>query len=120
MKKLSNILSIHYPELLLEWNYIRNQGLSPDDITYRSKKKVWWICSKTHSWIVSVAARSLGSKCPYCSGRRASLENCLEAKFPAVSLEWNYEKNYPITPRDVMTGSIKKVWWKCSKGHEWR
>jgi len=27
--------------------------------------------------------------------------------------EWN------LTPNNVTSGSGKKVWWKCEKGHEW-
>ena len=33
--------------------------------------------------------------------------------------EWNYEKNYPLTPESFSTKSNTKVWWKCTKGHEW-
>ena len=33
--------------------------------------------------------------------------------------EWNYKKNYPLTPNSFSTKSQTKVWWKCSKGHEW-
>ena len=34
--------------------------------------------------------------------------------------EWNYEKNYPLTPDSFSTKSNTKVWWKCKKGHEWK
>ena len=33
--------------------------------------------------------------------------------------EWNYEKNSPLLPSMFKNGSKKKVWWKCSLGHEW-
>ena len=33
--------------------------------------------------------------------------------------EWNYEKNINIDINNITSGSSKKVWWKCSKGHEW-
>ena len=39
---------------------------------------------------------------------------------PVLASEWNYEKNNDLTPADVMLNSGKKVWWKCSKGHEWQ
>ena len=32
--------------------------------------------------------------------------------------EWNYEKNGEMTPENTPPQSGKKVWWKCSKGHE--
>lgn len=28
--------------------------------------------------------------------------------------EWDYEKNYPLTPQDLSKASGKKVWWRCS------
>ena len=34
--------------------------------------------------------------------------------------EWNYEKNEHLNPSNLTIGSSKKVWWKCSKGHEWQ
>lgn len=33
--------------------------------------------------------------------------------------QWNKEKNGSLTVHDISYGSHKKVWWKCSKGHEW-
>ena len=36
--------------------------------------------------------------------------------------EWNWEKNNELgfDPETLTLGSNKKVWWKCSKGHEWQ
>ena len=36
--------------------------------------------------------------------------------------EWDWEKNNEIGsyPDKLTCGSEKKVWWKCSKGHEWQ
>ena len=31
---------------------------------------------------------------------------------PELVKEWDYEKNYPLTPEDVTAGSHEKVWWK--------
>ena len=28
-------------------------------------------------------------------------------------------RNKELTPMDVFANSGKKVWWRCSKGHEW-
>ncbi len=33
--------------------------------------------------------------------------------------EWNYEKNTDFDIDNITSGSSKKVWWICSKGHEW-
>ena len=34
--------------------------------------------------------------------------------------EWCCKKNTDVNPDQVTLGSHKKVWWKCSKGHEWQ
>ncbi len=36
--------------------------------------------------------------------------------------EWNWEKNTELDfdPKTLTLGSGQKVWWKCSKGHEWQ
>ena len=34
--------------------------------------------------------------------------------------EWNWDKNSNIDSSILTIGSNKKVWWICSKGHEWQ
>jgi len=40
---------------------------------------------------------------------------------PEITAQWHPTKNGDLTPDQVVAGSPKKVWWKCSKGsdHEW-
>lgn len=38
---------------------------------------------------------------------------------PALSREWNYNKNGTLTPEKVFANAGFKVWWKCEKEHEW-
>ncbi len=35
--------------------------------------------------------------------------------------EWDWEKNNELNfdPKTLTLGCGQKVWWKCSKGHEW-
>ena len=59
--------------------------------------------------------------CPYCSNRKVLKGyNDLQTINPTLANEWNYERNINLTPEDVTAGTHKKVWWKCSKGHEWQ
>lgn len=44
---------------------------------------------------------------------RAKLENSLLAKYPDISVEWDYEKNYPVKPENIDYGSGTKYWWRC-------
>jgi DNA-directed RNA polymerase subunit RPC12/RpoP len=80
---------------------------------------VWWICSKGHEWHATILSRNKGSGCPYCSNKATCEDNCLMTANPILSKEWNSTKNGSLTPKDVTPGSNKKVWWICSKGHEW-
>lgn len=112
-------LSIIKPELLKEWNYNKNGKLTPESISPSSSKKVWWICSKGHEWQTSPNKRSNGSGCPYCSNNKILKGyNDLETTCPKLVKEWNYKRNN-LSPSEVMSGSNKKVWWVCPKGHEY-
>ena len=109
------------PDIAKQWNSKKNANLTSKDVTENSGKKVWWICSKGHEWEASVGQRTkLNSGCPYCSGQRATQENCLETNFPIVAKEWNYKRNVGLSPRDVTKRSSKLVWWVCKNGHEWQ
>ncbi len=46
-------------------------------------------------------------------------ENCLAQKYPELADEWHGTKNGILSPKDVTKSYNKKVWWKCSEGHEW-
>lgn len=39
--------------------------------------------------------------------------------YPKIAKEWHPDKNGDLKPTDVTAHSHTKVWWKCSKGHEW-
>ena len=109
------------PILANEWNYEKNNGLTPFDVSSQSHKKVWWKCSKGHEWKATVAHRTSGTGCPYCAGLYVIKgETDLQTVNPILANEWNYEKNNGLTPFDVSSQSEKKVWWICGKGHEWQ
>ena len=109
------------PSLAREWNFEKNNGLSPFDVLPNSNKKVWWKCSKGHEWLAVIGSRNSGYGCPYCSGLHAITgETDLQTINPTLASEWSYEKNNGLMPNDVLPNSNKKVWWECSKGHEWQ
>ncbi len=115
-----NDLSKINPFLSQEWNYEKNNGLTPMDVMPNSNKKAWWKCAQGHEWQAVVSHRNNGNKCPYCSNNKVLKDyNDLQTINPTLAKEWNYEKNNGLTPMDVMPNSGKKVWWKCGKGHEW-
>ncbi len=119
--KGENDLQTINPILAKEWNYERNNGLTPMDVLPNSNKMVWWKCNEGHEWQARINSRNSENGCPYCSGRYAIKgENDLQTVNPTLAKEWNYDKNNGLTPKDVLPNSNKKVWWICSKGHEWQ
>lgn len=120
VEKGFNDLASFEPRIAGEWDYDKNHGMSPDEITQNSSKKIWWRCKNGHSWEATVNSRTRGNGCPYCSGRYASTDNNLLANNPELAAEWNYEKNKGLSPESFTSSSGRIVWWKCNNGHEWQ
>lgn len=127
VSRKANSLSIKYPTIASEWDYVHNECLSPEMVTPGSQKRVWWKCENGHFYKTSIRERvryyDIGGKfgCPYCSGHKVLQGyNDLQTVNPILAEEWCYGKNGMLRPSDVTAGSNKKVWWKCSKcGNEW-
>lgn len=108
-----------YPEISEQWDYEKNIK-SPYDYFAQSNTKVWWVCSKGHSWKTSIYKRGyLGRDCHYCTGRAVDESNSLQTLSPELASEWDFEGNNGLTPNDVTISSGKKVRWKCASGHTW-
>ena len=106
-----------------EWNYEKNNGLTPLNIMANSNKKVWWRCGHGHSWQAAVFSRT-GRRpggCPYCTGRKVLAGfNDLGTLMPQLAKEWDSSLNGTLTPAEVSPGSNKRVWWQCADGHVWQ
>ena len=108
------------PYLASEWNYEKNGEHKPEHFTANSGEKAWWICQKGHEWQATIDSRNRGTGCPFCAGKKVLCGyNDLKTVNSSVANEWNYERNGTLKPEDVTANSHKKVWWKCSQGHEW-
>ena len=106
-----------FDTLLKQWS-----DKNPDsftDYSLGSGHKAFWTCEKGHTWSAVICDRYYGNNCPYCSGKRVTNENCFATLYPDIAKEWAYDKN-DKTPNDYTSGSGKKVWWRCSKGHLWQ
>ena len=109
------------PVLAAEWHTEKNGSLSAADVPPNYSKKVWWRCRNGHEWQTTPNQRSNRKcGCPFCAGQRATLETCLQTKNPELAAEWHPTLNSPLTPTEVTIGSGRKVWWQCSRGHEWQ
>ena len=120
--KGENDLQTVNPDLAKEWNYKRNNGLSPSDVLPNSEIMAWWICKSGHEWQALIGNRTKGQGCPYCSGKKILKGfNDLQTVNPDLAKEWNYEKNDGLTPDEVTPNSSKLIWWKCEIcSFEWR
>jgi Probable Zinc-ribbon domain len=119
----SNSLAAKYPKLAAEWHPTKNK-LTAKEVLGGGKTDYWWRCSKdpSHEWEACIANRvSRESGCPKCSGRDVTPTTSFQARFPDIAEQWHPTKNGTLTPAQVMPGSNRKVWWKCTKGpdHEW-
>jgi hypothetical protein len=112
------------PELAKEWAWDKNSPLTPQQVTRGAAKKYWWRCLKGHETFMSPSERTRRSDvspCQKCANNvLATGENDLETVSPVIAKEWNFPKNSPNLPSEVIAGSAKSFWWVCEKGHEWK
>ena len=70
LKGYSDLATTH-PNIAKEWDYKKNEGVTPFDVMAGSNnKKYWFKCSKGHSYSSSLLNRKKGRGCPYCRGRK--------------------------------------------------
>lgn len=109
------------PKLAKEWNSEKNGVITPNDVTSKSGKKLWWKCEKGHEWEAAINNRSAGKGCPICVVQKVQVgDNDLGTINFELGKQWHPIKNYPLTPQMVTANSRRKVWWQCEKGHEWQ
>lgn len=94
--KKNSSFGLCYPELLKDWDYLKND-IDPLSVPRFSDLKVWWKCHICdNEWVSSIHNRSNGRQCPKCAiknkslhrGRpvlQYSLEGEIIAKFPSVT-----------------------------------
>lgn len=119
---MDNCIRNTYPEFVKEWDFKKNGSYTPDNVTYGSDKKIWWKCSKGHSYIARVGNRVFGKTgCPYCSHNKVLVGyNDLQTINPELAKQWHPTKNEGILPIDVLPCGKYKYWWQCKKGHSWQ
>ena len=114
---INDLLTLE-PELAKEWSD-KNAPFEPTMIGPGSHKKVIWHGKCGHEWEAPIRNRANGAGCPYCSHNIVLPGfNDLQTLLPELAKEWS-ERNLPLLPSQVTPHVNRKVWWKCSKGHEW-
>lgn len=123
-----------YPDIAKQWDYSKNIDLSINDITIKSGKRVWWICSKCgESYQAKVCAIVNGSKRCVCHNCYVSTlpqvkvdayvqsKGSFAERYPELLKQWCYELNEDFDPYKLTSKSNYKVWWKCLDcGHSWK
>ena len=116
-----NDLASQYPDIAAQWHPTKNGDVTPDQVLTGSHRMAWWICDHGHEWQAIVKSRTRGTGCPVCANRKLLVgENDLATTHPSLAKQWHPTKNGTLTPKDLIAGTRKKVWWQCEKGHEWR
>jgi len=105
-------LTVSHPDLAREAD-----GWDPENYSAGSSKKMFWRCSRNHSFQAFIYSRAIrGDKCPICSGKRVQKGfNDLTTTHPALAsqaLDWD--------PSKYSAGSNKMLSWKCKYGHIWK
>jgi predicted nucleic acid-binding Zn-ribbon protein len=136
------------PTIAAEWHPTLNGELTPADVSFAKKAKVWWLCIGCgHEWQAIIGNRVRWPGCPHCgrNGRKrptkaASAANgdrqkpakkrmpipkvlpgrSFAERFPETAAEWHPTQNGELTPDQVGYASNRKAWWLCPKcAHKW-
>lgn len=113
-----NDLATISPELLLDWDYLRNDR-SPSEVFAFSNKEAYWKCHVCgHEWKKKIGQRQ-SRGCPACAGQvLVKGKNDLASQRPDLLEEWDYEKNN-VKPDEVFVTSNIDAHWKCEHGHRY-
>ena len=118
-----NSLANAHPEVVDEWNIIRN-GCDPHEIPKNQLmyNNVWWKCKTCgKSWKKQLRYYiDYGSSCPYCNGKiLAPGMNDLKTLHPEAASAWDNDRNDGLSPSGVLPSDPREVYWKCKNGHSW-
>jgi hypothetical protein len=128
--KLTKRVCVHtsivgtHPEIAAQWHPTKNGDRRPEQYSYGSEKKAWWLCPNTcpqgcpHEWEADISKRILrgiNAGCPYCPSnhKKTCIHTSIVSTHPAMVAQWHPTKNGDKRPEHYMAGSSEKIWWKC-------
>ena len=102
-------------EVGFSWHPTVSRGLS----RLKQRDRYWWKCPICGcEWSRELGTALKSNLCPACNGRAlVKGYNDLATTHPELAAEWDYDRNGELRPSDVLAGSTRAVWWKCSKCH---
>lgn len=115
-----NDLASKFPTIAREWHPTLNGSLLPSSVSFGSPAKRWWSCPDfEHAYETSPSKKTGPSKasCPYCSNQMLLPGfNDLATVKPKLAAQWDYDKNYPLTPSGIAPTTKQPIWWMCPNG----
>jgi hypothetical protein len=123
-----NSLAEVAPDIAKTWHVELNGSLTPKDLAGGSKHVAWWSCPDHGPWRASLNSRTKsGAGCRKCSTAAIALIRAtppsgrsLADRCPDMAAQWHPTLNGLLTPKDVMPGSRKVVWWDCPEHGAWQ
>lgn len=107
------------PEIAKYWDYDKNEGVSPTEVSYNSSVDYWFICEKGHSFcrdplhLMRYKDKNAFNGCTVCSGKAIQTGvNDLATLNPDVLDYWDFDRN-TISPDCVGQFSNELAWFRC-------
>jgi hypothetical protein len=112
-----NDMGSTHPILAKEFDHQLNSPLKPSDVFAGTNTKLHWVCPLGHKYSTSGNKRTVrGDGCPICSRKQLLIGvNDLATTHPQLAISWGDSNSFSAT--SITSGSSKKVFWKCPKGH---
>lgn len=80
-----NRLTVVFPEIAAEWHPKKNKELYPEEVSFGSSQKVYWLCKNNHTYKAAIASRTnQGSGCGICSRQTSKPELRLLAEIKSI------------------------------------
>lgn len=119
-------LSKEYPKIAKMLHPTKNHSLTGNDFYPWTTHNPFFTCRHNHYYqhqvikIVHNFDQNGVSVCRICKGREVNEQNSLKMIVPEIAKQWDYKKNYPLTPDKVFwKNSENPVHWICSRKHTW-
>ncbi|MGL1956570.1 MAG: zinc-ribbon domain-containing protein [Colwellia sp.] len=123
----SESFAVLYPDLMEEWDSIKNSEIDPYSLSRTSNRKVDWICkkNKNHVWAATVYSRAHNGtgckKCSFINKPKRGGKKLLKDSHPRIAKEWDFSKNSQYDLNIITHASSRRVGWICSldPSHKW-
>lgn len=90
----------------------KHKGECLSSIYVGVKKKLRWRCAQGHEWETTPnSIKYMGTWCPNCSGKKP--------RGTIKEMQALAKKRGGECLSSIYGGSLKKLRWRCTKGHEW-